>query len=101
MKVVSSFLPPVTAQPQLKGGESGASLVLTGERPESGLAVPVTAVAEIETVHEQSHRERIDLRPLREEPLPFNNLRALASYQTIAADPVASGSSIARLDIIV
>ena len=110
MRIVSSFLPPVTAQSlpqsQFKGAVSETAVVRSEQaagQSEPRLPVPVSAVAELETLSEQAQqwRKRIDLRALREENIPFNNLRALASYQTIAAEPVAADSSIARLDVIV
>ena len=106
MKIVSSFLPEVNTQNQLKSGNSSAqpsAFELNNEPPESVSGTPNLIVGEVETVLEQvqSRRELVDLRALQTDHVPLNNLRALASYQTIAAEPAEPTSSIPRLDIIV
>ena len=106
MKIVSSFLPPVTAQHPLK---NGVAVVHAGhvsqetKGAEVALEIPQQAVGEIETVLDQarSRREKIHLKPIQGEPLSFNNLRALTSYQSIAAEPIEIGNPVAYLDIIV
>lgn len=109
MRIVSSFLPPTTSQPQLRGdqGKPENAREVFAELVDDN-SVPVTTVAKIDTVSQHTRwlSERVDLRLLREETaslnnLPLNNLRAMASYQSIAADSVVSGNNIARLDIIV
>jgi len=110
MRIVSSFLPPVTSQPQLRGdqGKSENAREVFAELVDDNLLVPVTVVAQTEPVSQQAQllSERVDLRLLNEEAsshseLPLNNQRALASYQSIGADPAVLSNSISRLDITV
>jgi len=112
MRIVASFLPPITSQPQLQQrGEQGKPenvREVFAELVDDNLSVPVKVVTGTDSVSQQVQllRERVDLRLLREEAsqsneLPLNNQRALATYQTISADPLALDGSITRLDIIV
>jgi len=110
MKIVSSFLPPVATQPQLRSdqGKSESAREVFAELVDDNLSIPLKVVTEPEAVSQQTQllRERVDLRLLREETgpnneLPLNNQRALASYQSIADEPSVLADSIARLDIIV
>jgi hypothetical protein len=108
MKVVSSFIPPVTQQPRLNGNaeKTNDTREVFAELVDDTLSVPVTAVVELDETQSQFESpqrlfERVDLRSLSNADLPLNNQRALESYQTVAGNGSIVDAGLSRLDVIV
>lgn len=108
MKIVSSFIPPVSQQPRLNGHaeKNNDTREVFAELVDDTLSVSVTAVVELDETQPQFEApqrsfERVDLRSLSDDDLPFNHQRALESYQTVAGNGSVVDAGLARLDVIV
>ena len=112
MRIAASILPPITSQSQLQErGEQGkfeSAREVFAELVDDHLSVPLDVVSEIYSAAPQASllRERIDLTLMRGQAntnneLSLTNQRALAIYQSVAANHAGLAGSVVGLDIIV